>query len=161
ADPPHHFDVVFHPYSSAEANGAYVTLLWKASAAGVPFTAPAPIPPDTSSDVMGLIGALADSLDGIVSAPITTLVLREVMRSQLAARLAGSNGTVRFPGEQFGPTSLPKGKGASTEIVVNHADVKRALRTIFDVLDAEASAGRHLLGAMAVRFVPQSRALLG
>lgn len=158
-DAPHHFDVLFHPYPSGTGPGAWATLMWKTSAAGVPPTYPFPTPHDMASDTVGLIGSLAQALGGVV--PLSTEIIRAVIDAQLTTRMAGSDGTVAFPGEIFGPTTLPEGKGASTEIVLDQRDARRALAILFDVLDSQASQGNHLLGAVAVRFIPETRAFLG
>ena len=160
AEAPYHFDVVMHPYAPSGGVGAYATLLWKVSAAGVPFAFPDPVPPDASSDTMGWIAGLANAVGGVLS-PLTTLVLQGIINSQLTSRYQSSDGTLSFPGEIFGPTTLPPGAGASTEIVVDLADAENAIQIVRDVLTQSASQGRHLLGAIGVRFVPRTRALLG
>jgi hypothetical protein len=157
---PYHFDVVMHPYAPSDGAGAYATLLWKVPVAGVPFAFPDPATPDASSDMMGWIAALAGAVGGVLS-PLTTLILRDVISGQLTSRYQTSDGTQTFPGQIFGPTSLPPGAGASTEMVVDLADAERALQIVRDVLAQNASQGRHLLGAIGVRFVPRTRSLLG
>jgi hypothetical protein len=159
-DVPYHFDIVMHPYPEQGRIAAYATCLWKASADGVPFTSPDPLPPDTATDNMGLIGSLSDAL-GVLAGPLTTAVLQDVIGNQLETRYGNAHGTVAFPGEYFGPTTLPPGNGASTEIVVDHADAERAIRLVLDVLDRNAAFGRHLLGAIGIRFVPRTKSLLG
>jgi hypothetical protein len=157
---PYHFDVVMHPYAPSDGAGAYATLLWKVPIGGVPFASPDPTRPDVSSDMMGSIAGIANAVGGLL-APLTTIVLREVISGQLASRFQGSNGSESFPGQIFGPTSLPPGAGASTEIVVDLADAERTIQIVRDVIMQNASRGRHLLGAIGVRFVPRTRSLLG
>src|SRR5260221_9204106 len=94
-------------------------------------------------------------------AGIVTPELGAFIGKQLEKRFEGTDGTVQFPGEIFGPTSLPVGQGASTEIAVDQADADKTLRAIYDVLGAEGKKGRHLLGPIAVRFVGPTRSLLG
>jgi hypothetical protein len=159
-DPPHHFDVLFHPYKRG-GDGAYATLMWKTAVGQAPLTFAPPLAPDTSSDHMGFISHLTQALDGPLTAPLTSAVLGEIIASQLARRFAKSSGTIAFPGEIFGPTSLPPGMGASTEIVVDHSLTQDALETLFDVIEEHGARGKHLLGAFAVRFVPGTKALLG
>lgn len=159
--PPHHFEVVFHPYPPDDDPGAYVTLLWKMPAGSRAPTHPSAVPPDMASDNMGCLASLVQGLDGVFLAPIATPIIRSIINDQLAKRFANSNGSEGYPGEFFGPTTLPAGRGASTEIVVAHADVVDALKCIFSVLREGASSGRHLLGAVAVRFIPRTSAFLG
>ena len=157
---PYHFDVVMHPFAPRGGIGAYATLLWKVPVGGAPFASPDPVAPDASSDVMGLISTIADAVGGVLS-PLTTVVLQGVISSQLTSRYEGADGTTSFPGQIFGPTGLPPGAGASTEIVVDHADAENALQIVRDVITRNAARGRHLLGAIGVRFVPRTRSLLG
>jgi FAD/FMN-containing dehydrogenase len=159
AEAAYHFDVVMHPYAPQGGIGAYATVLWKEVAQG-PFASPDPAKPDASSDAMGWISGVANAVGGVL-APLTTLLLREVIGAQLASRFQFSDGTQSFPGQIFGPTTLPPGAGASTEIVLDLADAENAIHLIRDVLAQNASQGRHLLGAIGVRFVPQTRSLLG
>lgn len=154
---PHHFDVIFAPYPKKGRNCAFATVLYKESAAGVPPTSPAPIPPGESRDLINFLAQLSEVLD----TPLTDLILEGVIRDQLITRYPTKVIKPRFPGEIFGPTSLAPGGGTSTEIIVAHADIKRALDVIFRVLASEAASGHHLLGAVAVRFIPKTNALLG
>jgi hypothetical protein len=66
-----------------------------------------------------------------------------------------------FPGQAFGPTTLPPGIGLSTEIVVDQQNAVAALRAVLAAMQSERTHGRHLLGAIGVRFVPKTQALLG
>jgi hypothetical protein len=66
-----------------------------------------------------------------------------------------------FPGTYFGPTTLPEGDGRSSEVIVDHANAVAAVRTVITTLQAQAEAGRNLLGGIGVRFAPQTNALLG
>ena len=158
---PYHFSVVIHPYPLSGEPGMFVTLMWRVSAKGVPFASPSPNFPRTSSDTMGLIAGLADAFgDAPFTGPATRAVVQHVIQDQL---LGGSKPAKRalFPGQVFGPTSLPPGQGASTELAVDHAQLDAALATVFEVIEAEGARGNLLLGCVAVRFVPKTRALLG
>jgi hypothetical protein len=159
-DAPYHFDIVMHPYPEAGRIAAYATCLFKTSAAGVPFSSPDPLPPDLATDNMGLIGSISDAL-GILDSPLTTGVLQDVIADQLSTRFGNADGTVAFPGQFFGPTTLPPGNGASTEIVVDQREAETVIRLILDVLERNAALGRHLLGAIGIRFVPRTKSLLG
>jgi len=161
AHAPYHFDVVMHPYPQAGEPGMFVTLMWKESAEGVPFASPLPGIPRTSSDTMGLIASLVQAFGGApVTGPITLAVLQHFISQQLASGASPRQSDL-FPGQVFGPTTLPPGHGASTELAVDHAHAEAAIATVFEVLSAEAARGNFLLGAVAARFVPKTPALLG
>lgn len=156
ADHPYHFEVLFHPYPSRAKPSAYVTVMWKIGVDGTPFAGPSPIGPKTSSDVMGLVGALAGKIDGASLTPVVRLAIN----AQLAKQFQGQNGAV-FPGQAFGVTDLPAGTGASTEITVDHAQALVAIDVIASTLEGCAKRGDHLLGVYSTRYLPQTRALLG
>jgi hypothetical protein len=153
---PFHFEVVFNPYPIQGRPGAFVKLMWKESARGVPHDSPDPVAPDMSSDSMGLIGELAKALKGNVA----DLGLRVLIAEQLEKRYKPGDRGPRLPGMVFGPTGLPPGNGASTEVAVAQEHVQRALQILFKILDTQSQRGNHLLGPVAVRFVPASKALL-
>jgi len=132
-------------------------MLWREPTDGSPFDSPLPAPPQSSSDTMGLIGKLSELLDDSVSRYFLQLVLSD----QLESRYRSAELPAMFPGQVFGPTTLPPGQGTSTEIVVDHADVGRALSAIYAALAMGAGSGTLLLGALGIRFVGQSNALLG
>lgn len=158
--PADHLDVVFLPYPGGDRSAMFVTAMWKVSAAGVPFRSPDPQLPRRSADTIGIIGALAQDFAG----PLTHGLARDVVQAQIHGQLKGDNqppSSRLFPGEVFGPTTLPGGMGASTELAVDARNISRAINTIFDVLEKEAQQGRFLLGCMAVRFTKQTGALLG
>jgi hypothetical protein len=154
---PYHFEVVLNPYPSPGRDGAFVKLLWKVSAEGVPAESPLPAQPDASSDVMGLISTLTESIDGSVS----TWALRLLLADQLERRYKAGPLKAKVPGMVFGPTTLPPGRGTSTEVIVSQAHARASVEALYEVLGAEASQGSHLLGAVALRFVPEGNALLG
>jgi hypothetical protein len=159
AEAPDHFDVVMHPYPpGGSAPGLVATMMWKTSAANVPSASPLPAIPRASSDLMGFIAQLTDALGNRLTAPLALPILRDLISQQLG--LHASTGEV-FPGQMFGPTTLPPGTGASTEIVVRHADAERALGVVDRILRQKEAQGDFLLGAIGVRFVPQTQALLG
>jgi len=158
---PYHFDVIIHPFPDSEREMMFATLMWKEAPTGR-FRSPVPGIPRTSSDTMGLISRLTQGFNG----PILAGLSRQALQTQILTQLRDDNvplgqDSFAFPGEVFGPTTLPGGTGASTEIVVDHKDVERAIKTILRVLDEQARRGRAFLGAVAARFVPQTTALLG
>jgi len=158
---PYHFDVVMHPYPpGGNATGLYATMMWKVPTPDAPLTSPLPAIPLASSDLMGLISKLTQDLVGDLLAPIALPILQGFIGKQLAGNAASLNGQ-EFPGEIFGPTTLPPGTGASTEIVVDHGFAELALNLIYQTLEARAGSGELLLGCIGVRFVPGTQALLG
>jgi hypothetical protein len=154
---PYHFEVVFHPYPSSSHPGAFVRMYWKVPAADLPHDSPLPVPPDLASDTMGLIGKLA----GLVDGALPTLVLRTVIGDQLNKRFKPGDKPPALPGIVWGPTGLPPGNGTSTEVVVDQRNAHRALELLYGILNERAPRGEHLLGAVACRFVPKTKALLG
>lgn len=159
-EPPYHFEVVMHPYPPDGKRSWFVTLMWKRSAEGVPFASPLPGIPRTSSDTMGMIASLARAFSGPFTGQLTLALIRDVIWKQLDSG-ASPEDSVLFPGQVFGPTTLPPGTGASTELVVDHKQASAAIDTVFQVLDAELHNGNFLLGCVALRFVPKTSALLG
>jgi hypothetical protein len=155
---PYHFNVTMHPYPESGKPGLIPTLMWKVPAGDTPFDAPLPGAPRASTDLLSLIGNLTQAVGNVLTAPLEHLVLQQMISAQLHLQDGTGEG---FPGRVFGPTSLPPGSGASTELVVDHADSQRALDLVFKVLGERASRGDFLLGAIGVRFVPQTQAFLG
>ncbi|MGD8862088.1 MAG: D-arabinono-1,4-lactone oxidase [Myxococcales bacterium] len=157
AGQPYHFEVVMHPYPSQRGRGAFARMLWKVGADDTAFESPSPATPATSSDTMGLIAKLS----GLVDMQVATLALRHILSEQLAEQFPAGEVPPTFPGVLFGPTSLPPGHGASTEVFTPHERVEDAIELLYDVLRDEAAEGRHLLGPVALRFVPATSSLLG
>lgn len=161
AQKPYHFEVILHPYPDIDREMMFATLMWKEDPAGIPFRNPLPGFPRVSSDTMGLISRLT-TLNNALLAGLT----RQALQTQILEQLRGDNVPIdrdgfAFPGEVFGPTTLPGGSGASTEIVVDHQNAEKALKLILRVLDEQATKGRSFLGCVAARFVPKTNALLG
>jgi FAD/FMN-containing dehydrogenase len=154
---PFHFEVVFHPYPGKDRPGAFVRMYWKESADGVAHDSPLPNPLDAATDTMGLVAKFSNLLDG----PLPTFALRLAIGDQLEKRFRPGERAPQLPGMLFGPTGLPPGHGTSTEVVVAQPRLHRALEVLYQVLNARAARGEHLLGAVAVRFVPRTQALLG
>ncbi len=157
---PYHFDVVMHPYPPDNAPGLYATMMWKQPATGLDLSSPLPSIPLVSSDLMSLIGKLTQSTLAHLSQPLTLDVLRGYISSQLANNASATSGRA-FPGQMFGPTTLPPGTGASTEIAVDHGYTEFALNAVYKVLQERANAGRFLLGCIGVRFVPANAGAAG
>ncbi len=155
--PPFHFEVVFHPYPVTGRPGAFVKLMWKRPGDEAPHDSPMPAAPDMSSDHMGLIAALSAAIDG----PLPSIAIRLLVAEQLEKRYKPGDRQPAVPGMVFGPSGLPAGHGASTEVVVEQSQTRRALELLYEVLSTQAARGNHLLGAVAVRFIPRTQALLG
>ncbi len=157
AERPFHFEVVFHPYPRAGKPGAFVRMLWKGPGGAAVHESPMPSVPALASDTMGLISTLSGALGG----SLATLALQELISAQLESRYRPGEVRAEVPGMMFGPTGLPPGSGASTEVIVALEHVRRTLGLLFGILDAEAVRGRHLLGPVALRFLPETTSLLG
>jgi hypothetical protein len=152
---PDFFTIVFSPYASIGL-GAYATAMWKAPSA-MGFAPSPPVPSSAPTDLTRLLSALLPIVDmPLTEDAIAAIVVKET-NNQYKAGLVPPT----FPGTYFGPTSLPEGNGRSSEVVVDHANAGLAVRTVIAALQAEGNAGRHLLGGIGVRFVAQTKALLG
>ncbi|HET6372698.1 MAG TPA: FAD-binding protein, partial [Candidatus Polarisedimenticolia bacterium] len=153
---PFHFEVVLSPYPPA-GGGAFVILMWKEDAA-LPPISPPPKDPDLSFDLFNLIGTLAS----VIRSPEGGQLLEDLVNTILSDRYNAQDDDPRFPGEVFGPTTVPPGSGTSTEIAVGHENTFATLSAIYAAIAAEAAEGRHHLGGFGVRFVPRGQsALLG
>jgi hypothetical protein len=97
----------------------------------------------------------------LIDAGITAGVIDDVVAAQTAQQYKAGPIAPVFPGTYFGPTTLPEGNGRSCEVVVDHANARAAVQTVITAIQAEAKAGRTLLGGIGVRFVPATDALLG
>ena len=87
------------------------------------------------------------------------------VRKRLTSELIDRYGDKKFarsalPGVVFGPTSLPRGRGASVELVVDGAHAEAATLAIMLALNGQRKSGNQFLGAMGIRFVKGSSALL-
>jgi hypothetical protein len=157
---PYHFEVLFNPYPVANRPSAHLTLMWKKPAGNTPAGNPDPVRPALPSDTIGLIKFLADEFKGKLDSGLVTSGVGDIINNQMEAMFRNRDGTLLLPGQVFGPTTLPRGNGASTEIVINHDDTERTVHTIWKVLQDQANLGKHLFGAMSLRFVPASKAHL-
>jgi hypothetical protein len=157
ADDPYHFSLLVNPYADAGSPGFFVGFYWKVSVDGAPFVGPSIATPMIPSDMGSLLGGFIGHVDGTLAGPIVDQVITSILSQQ---NQPGDMDPV-FPGQAFGPTTLPPGNGLSTEIVVDQARAVDAIKTVLSALQSERDNGRHLLGAMGVRFVPATTALLG
>lgn len=157
AERPYHFSLLVDPYAKAGEIGLYPTLLWKVPRGSVPFEGPLPTLPMASTDLTRLLGTLIPLVDGPIAGPL----IEHIVSTTLRAQNPPADFPPMFPGQVFGFTSLPAGHGRSTEIVVNQKVAVVALSRLLTAIEAERQKGRHLLGAIGVRFVPKTQALLG
>ncbi|WP_309894801.1 hypothetical protein [Archangium sp.] len=157
---PYHFEVLFNPYPVAGDPSALLTLMWKKPTGNAPPADADLVPPAVPSDTMSFIGNLVGSLDGKLPSAFLTHELGIAINDQIKSMFGHADGTLLYPGQVFGATDLPKGTGASSEIVIDHADTERAAHAIWEVFNEQAKRGKHLLGAMSLRFLPASKAHL-
>lgn len=153
---PDFFAMLFSPFAQSGSVGSYTTLLWK-QAPSQPYTAPDPVQAASSTDLTRLLSGLISTLDGAGTAG----VIDDVVAAETAKQYKAGPIAPVFPGTYFGPTTLPEGNGRSCEVVVDHANARRAVQTVIAAIQSEAKAGRTLLGGIGVRFVPATDALLG
>jgi hypothetical protein len=153
---PYHLALVVCPYA-ADGEGVFATVLKASPAAGKPYLA---APPKTAMVPSNTADLLADVIGEIDSSWTKTLI-EAVINGQARKNYGPRDIDALFPGQVFGPTRLPPGTGTSTELCFDHADANAALAVIKETLRREADQGRHLLAALGVRFVPQTRATLG
>ncbi len=155
---PYHFSVVLSPYAQGSELGSFPTLMWKQDPPqGMQYTPPGPtsamLPSDTSRLLSALIGAVDNSL--------TSAAVRDLVVAMTANQFKAGTQVATFSGHVFGPTNLPQGNGRSTEFAVDHKIAVPALKVILKAMQDEAAQGRHLLGAIGVRFAKKTNALLG
>jgi len=153
---PDFFSIIFSPYAGGAADGAIATLLWKRKA-NTPFVPSPPVPASISTDLSRLLSALIPAIDGGLGGDILSAVVTKETSSQYPPGPIQAT----FPGTYFGPTNLPEGNGRSSEIVVDHQNAVAAVKLVLATLQQEAAQGRHLAGAVGVRNVPGTSALLG
>jgi FAD/FMN-containing dehydrogenase len=148
--------VVLSPFAGTSETGAFATVLWKQPPAA-PYLGPSPVQSAATTDLTRVLSALIPAVDG----GVTHGLIGEIATKVTASQYHIGPVQAEFPGTYFGPTSLPEGNGRSSEVVVNQTDAGRAVRTVLAALQSEGDAGRHLLGALGIRFVPGTSALLG
>jgi len=124
--------------------------------------------PDASnfnSDLTGLIPALVEIFEQDLELPGNP-VLRTVMTAQMRDLYTDEEGATKaLPGAMFGPpgflgSNFDPARGASAEYVFNATQARAAVATILSTLEAQAAANNQFMGAIGVRFVKGSQALL-
>lgn len=154
---PYHVELVINPYKRLRDDDAFLSLMWKTDAGDMLPLPPGVVDPEVATDVLTFVGHLSDLFDG----PISSSVFSKIITEQLERRYQPGEKPPLFPGNVFGPSSLPPGQGTSTELVLAAADAKRATDVILDVLKRRARHGELLLGVVALRFTASTQALLG
>jgi hypothetical protein len=154
--PPDVFTVVLSPYAPRSLHGAFATLLWKQPTKR-PFASANPVQPSISTDLARLLSGLIRLGDG----RLTQGLVGHTIAGETAKMYQPGPIHPQFPGTYFGPTDLAEGHGRSSEVAVDQKHAGAALRAVVLALQEEGKHGRHLLGGIGVRFVPQTRALLG
>jgi hypothetical protein len=160
AKQPYHFEVLFNPYPVKGRPEAFLTLMWKKPAGSMQDITAALVEPAMASDTMSFISRLVSDVDGKLTGRLVANQLGCIIDDQVHDMFGKADGSLLLPGKMFGPTNLPKGTGASTEIVINATDTERTVRAMWDVFNSQSTLGKHLLGAMSLRFVPASKAHL-
>jgi hypothetical protein len=108
-------------------------------------------------DLMEILADLVD-FDDIT---FTDAAIRKRLTSELIGRYGSKKQTRKgLPGVVFGPTALPRGRGASVEFVVDGAQAEAAALAIMLALNAQRKSGNQFMGAIGIRFVKGSSALL-
>lgn len=157
---PCYLQVVLNPFSPlpAASKRAWIMSMTDtvfANQSDVDTRIDAATPPNP--DLMEILSDLVDLDDiGISDIPL---------RKRLTQELVDRYGTTRrtrsaLPGVIFGPTALPRGRGASVEFVVDAGQAEPAASAILEALNAQRKAGNQFMGAIGIRFVKGSSALL-
>jgi len=157
---PNYLQVILNPFKPlpVDSKKAWVTSMTDTlftNQAGVetrPEAATAPNP-----DLMAILASLTD-FDDI---GFTDAALRKRLTQELIARYGDKKRTRRaLPGVLFGPTALPRGRGASVEFVVEGSQAEPAASALLRALEAQRKAANQFSGAIGIRFVKGSSALL-
>jgi hypothetical protein len=148
--------IMTFPYARQGDPKGSVTSVYKKLPTQRVYSAPTHATPMIATDTSKLITFLGHFDGGLGG---------EIIRGVVTGRAQGAfpnPGPVKphFPGELFGPTTLPEGNGTSTEIVIRRQDAGHGLRILLDTLRSEGREGRHHFGVAGVRFVAGSRAHL-
>ncbi len=143
---PYHFEVVLNPYGTEDGErGAFVTVMYE-----VPEKPESPRPRPggvmAGDDLLNFIGALSGHAPGVAVAPLVTALLNSQYGESLPI--------VGTLGELFGPTDT-RGPVLSCELGIPLGKVALALDEIL-----AAARQMAFVGAIALRFIPKSRALL-
>ncbi|HXK19395.1 MAG TPA: hypothetical protein VNG33_16405, partial [Polyangiaceae bacterium] len=157
---PNYLQVVLNPYQTYPAGSKNA---WVISMTDAPFTNQTDV--DTrveaaftpNPDLLSLLSTLEDTDD----LDLTDLPIRMKLTSELIDRYGDGIRTRRaLPGVIFGPSGLPRGRGASVEFVVDGGQAEPAASLLLEALAAEYADGRQFMGAIGIRFVKGSSALL-
>jgi hypothetical protein len=160
---PIHVQVLFNPYPDpldvSPFPTAYTNIMEKVPIPPhletvPPTTTAAPV---INSDLMGIIGHLLSTF----RPSLGTFIVRPIVRGMIE-RIYPEGTVEHYPGNMFGPTTLASGPGASSEIFVDHKSIERVVELFQRTLRDQASdKGWHLAGAIGVRVMKGTNALLG
>ena len=156
----YHHEVVINPYAPLPSSSprAWVITMDAARFTAQPDVDVSPNIPDTPNpDVLGIVSLLLEIIDLRVTNP----TFRKNITTQLVD-LYDDARTVRksLPGVMFGPTGLPEGRGDSLEFALDAQHALTATEAILNSLQEQLRQGDQFPGAVAVRFVRSSDALL-
>ncbi len=158
---PLHVQVLFNPYPDplhiSDLTSAYTNVMESIPCPVGQIPPTTPSAPVTNSDLMGVIGHMLGTLRPWYG----TFAIRPIIRCQIE-KIYREGVVEQYPGNMFGPTTLAAGPGASTEIFVDHKHIQRVVQLLKKTLHERAlDHGQHLAGAMGVRVMAGTKALLG
>jgi len=156
----YHHEVVLNPYAPIprDAPRAWVISMDTARFTAQPDVDVSPNISDAPNpDVLNIISHLLEVLDARVTNP----TFRKHITRQLVELYQASR-TVRkaLPGVMFGPTGLPEGRGDSIEYAIDAQHAVLATEVVLDSLQQQLRRGEQFPGAIGIRFVRSSDALL-
>lgn len=158
---PYHFEVVVNPYAPLPSRQprAWVISMDKTRFSGQPGIDVRPtIPEPPNPDLLGIIAHLLD----IIDTPLGNSAFRKNVTRVLVDRFGAERSERQaLPGVMFGPTGLPEGRGNSIEFAFDVQHALTGVESILTVLREQLrKEGRQFPGALGVRFVRSSEALL-
>ena len=156
----YHHEVVLNPYAPLPSGDprAWVVSMDAARFTAQPDIDVSPNIPDAPNpDVLSIVSRLLE----IIDVRLTNPTFRKNVTKQLV-ELYQNTRTVRkaLPGVKFGPTGLPEGRGDSLEFACDAQHALAATEAILNSLQQQLQQGNQFPGAVAVRFVRRSDALL-
>jgi hypothetical protein len=157
---PNYLQAVLNPYLALPVGSANA---WVISMTDAPFSNQPNVETRVEAaftpnpDLLSLLSTL-EEIDDI---GFTDAEIRKRLTSELLGRYGDKPRTRRaLPGVIFGPSGLPRGRGVSVELVVDGGQAEPAASLILQALDAKRRAGKQFMGAIGIRFVKGSSALL-
>jgi hypothetical protein len=156
----YHFEVVLNPYAPLPSGAprAWVISMDAARFTAQPDVDVSPNIADAPNpDILKIVSRLLEALDLRVTNP----TFRKHITKQLVD-LYQDTRTVRkaLPGVMFGPTSIPEGRGDSLEFALDAPHALAATEVVLNSLQQQLRRGDQFPGALGIRFVRSSDALL-